>query len=303
MFGQEPAPIERVRRAKLEPEFLREVQRITERDRQMAIRLDIGDFGVWHLTVKEAADLVARDMWFSGDLEGIDVPEDCEDEFDSRLTAALSGVIADWEQRLLAAVESGTLTPSAVRRDLKDDSLVAGNTYIDSRDLIKWLRERRYLAGQVVGRWMETQDDIAEIMASEAISLREVTKTSRRAILHIAGQRRLSWDGKLNESDSAEVLAAWKAAEVEIHRLKVELAKSQSGESAKVDTVLRPRERRTLLVIIAAVCKRAGIDYSVRGAARRIRELTEEIGAPVDDGTILRQLEDISDALESRRPG
>ena len=278
-----------------------EAQRIVERDQEMGIRLEIGDFGVWQLTVKEAAELIARDMWFSGALEGIDVPEDCEDEYDPRVNAALSGVIAEWEKKLLAAVESGKLKPSAVRRDIKDDGPVAGKTYIDLQVLAGWLRERGYGTGPVVARWWDTQVEIAGIMANEAASLRAVTKSDRRAIVHIAERQRLARNGQLNESDAAEVLAAWKAAEVEIHRLTVELAKSESGEPAKLDRVLRPRERRTLLTIIAALCKPAQIAYWEQGASQRIEKATEEIEARVDSDTIRTILKQIPDALHSRR--
>lgn len=60
------------------------------------------------------------------------------------------------------------------------------------------------------------------------------------------------------------------------------------------------KEKRTLLTIIASLCKHAGIDCEQRGAAQRLRQLTEKLGAPLDDGTIARVLEQLPDALAAR---
>lgn len=59
-------------------------------------------------------------------------------------------------------------------------------------------------------------------------------------------------------------------------------------------------EKTTLLVVIAAMCKHAEIDYSERGSAQRIREMTEELGASVTDDTIRKILAKIPDAMERR---
>jgi hypothetical protein len=69
---------------------------------------------------------------------------------------------------------------------------------------------------------------------------------------------------------------------------------------AGLEKPLASRERRTLLVIIAALCSHSNIKYQERGAAVRLRELTEKIGARVSDDTTLRVLDQIPEALESR---
>ena len=71
-------------------------------------------------------------------------------------------------------------------------------------------------------------------------------------------------------------------------------------EKAAADTSASPTHRGTLLVLIGALCQKGGIETGRRGAAQRIRELTEQIGTPVDDETIRKVLADIPDALESR---
>lgn len=59
-------------------------------------------------------------------------------------------------------------------------------------------------------------------------------------------------------------------------------------------------ERDSLLIIIAALCKRLKIDPSARGAAAQIADATEDLGAAVSDDAILKFLRDIPDAVESR---
>jgi hypothetical protein len=286
-------------------EFLRQRQLIAERVAEYGRRLHVPDFGVGYLTIKEAAELVARDMWSSDALEGIDVPDDCVDEHDPRLDAALSGVIAGWEKKLLAAVESGKLKPSAVRRNIKDehDSIVAGKTFIQCQDLREWLRERGYETGDVVARWEETEGEIAWVMAEEAASLRAVSKTGRRVIHIVAGRGAVS-AREVDEADAAALRTTVRAALTENHRLKAELAelaKSGSGKPAKMDRPLHTKQRDTMLTIIAALCTSLDIDYRKDGASRRIVEATEKIDTPISYETIRNLLPDIETSVYRRR--
>ena len=64
---------------------------------------------------------------------------------------------------------------------------------------------------------------------------------------------------------------------------------------------LNARERNTILVLLAAMCKQANFDYSQRGISKAIEAATEEMGARVSDDTIRKVLSQIPEALESRR--
>ena len=66
------------------------------------------------------------------------------------------------------------------------------------------------------------------------------------------------------------------------------------------DKPLTTNERRTLLIIIAALCDEAKIKPSQRGTAKRIQEMTERIGAPITENTIKNKLDEVPEALESR---
>lgn len=69
---------------------------------------------------------------------------------------------------------------------------------------------------------------------------------------------------------------------------------------AMVDKSITTTERNTLLIIIAALCDHAAIKHQERGMAPRIMEMTDKIGAHLDDQTILNALKKIPTALETR---
>lgn len=67
-----------------------------------------------------------------------------------------------------------------------------------------------------------------------------------------------------------------------------------------VDKPLAPRQRNTLLTIINALCEHSNIDIKSRGTAAQIARMTEEMGTPVGQQTILDLLKEIPDAVETR---
>ena len=76
--------------------------------------------------------------------------------------------------------------------------------------------------------------------------------------------------------------------------------KSFPEKRSNMDAPVPARNRRTHLTIMAALCKSSGIDIRQRGAAQRIKEATEKLGHPVDDGTIQTMLKEIPEALDNR---
>lgn len=59
-------------------------------------------------------------------------------------------------------------------------------------------------------------------------------------------------------------------------------------------------ERDSLLLIIEALSKEAGIETQARGASVKIRELIQLTGADLDEDTIRRFIKQIPDALDRR---
>lgn len=69
----------------------------------------------------------------------------------------------------------------------------------------------------------------------------------------------------------------------------------------KSDKILSIKERRTLLVIIAALAKVAKVDITkITKASETIQSYTDDIEAHVDHGTIEDKLKQIPDALRTR---
>jgi hypothetical protein len=63
---------------------------------------------------------------------------------------------------------------------------------------------------------------------------------------------------------------------------------------------LTSNEKNSLLVLIAALCKEANVDWCQRGVTTSLVAMTDLIGAPLTDDTILKILKQIPPAIESR---
>lgn len=261
----------------------------------------VPDFGLWNPNIKEAAELVVVDMWFWGMIEGVNEPENFDGDGRAPwLIEALADSIAEFEGRLSAAIDSGRLKGSFVRRNL-DEQVIPEQTHVSFSDLVQWLEERDYELGDHISDWTFIESEIVDLVCDEVIFLQAARRSGEMELLRIRVQRSKARYGLLDESEQLdEIRLALKAKDNEIFRLKEELALYQSGQPAKVDRPLHTRQRRTLLTIIAAMCEAAKIDYTERGASQRIKSNTELIGAPIDDGTIIKLLKEIPDALETR---
>jgi hypothetical protein len=87
---------------------------------------------------------------------------------------------------------------------------------------------------------------------------------------------------------------------VERKRFDGQIRENAVATSAKATALTK--EKTTLLVLVAALCMHAKLDPQARGASQRIREMTEDLGAGVDDETIRTLLKQIPDAMERRGP-
>lgn len=261
----------------------------------------IPDFGIWHLSVREAAQLTVADMWFSGhdDFGVVDCPTFGGNPSHPEFIHALAAPIEQYEKRLAASIEAGHLKADRFGRDF-DGILVPQRTFIHFHDLQKWLQERDYESGDVIHEYQSFEWEIAAAMVDEAGYLRALSRSGPDQISKLAEKRANARSGNPANSDAEGMLAALKAVTAENERLKEQLAAATLNVPAKVDRKLTTRTRRTLLTIIAALCKHAGLDPQARGTSQRIRQSTETLGTPVDDGTILGALNEIPDALETR---
>ena len=56
-----------------------------------------------------------------------------------------------------------------------------------------------------------------------------------------------------------------------------------------------------MLVILAALCREAKVDYNQKGTAAVIEKMIQNIGVSISEETVLKYLKQIDNAVESRR--
>ena len=101
--------------------------------------------GVLSLTVPDAAELVAVDLWDAGEIEadGIERSE-CDDAVDKgALVAGLQPAIEGLVERFVAAINRGDLAARFVTRNL-NDRIDPYLTYLELHPLREWLATRGY---------------------------------------------------------------------------------------------------------------------------------------------------------------
>lgn len=89
--------------------------------------------------------------------------------------------------------------------------------------------------------------------------------------------------------------------EIVISKAEIEYFEGQFAEPIAPEKPVSTHERNTLLVLIAALCAKAGIDPKARGAAGQLVKLANvDPGVVLDDGTVLDKLRQIPDAVGAR---
>lgn len=139
-------------------------------------------FGVFHLTVKDAAKLVVEDMLRCTNLIQIEEPKDWDGDVENpKVRKQLEEYSELFEQTLLAEVDIGRLETASASRGF-DNRLIADETYIEYDALISWLRERRYYIedgiGEIIGSWLEDEVKLAERVGEQVKYFRAVKRNA-----------------------------------------------------------------------------------------------------------------------------
>ena len=153
---------------------------------------------------------------------------------------------------------------------------------------------RRFLAQKTEDKLADQQEQILNFLAAYRAEKLAVTRSGPFSALSDP-------DRWLNYHSPLESYG-WPSDEAPNFREIVEesLPNSLQPHVRDLDGTVHTRTGRTYLVIIAALCKEARIAVGTPGASKRIRELTEKMGTPIGDDTIIKILHDIPEALESR---
>jgi len=270
--------------------------------------VDAPDLGFFQLTVKDAATLIAIDMWRVGGISAEVPKSDSYDLGDQNLRQALSIYFSDIEERLTAAIDAGSLKTTKITRNLNEE-LEIEKTLISQEDLRKWAVEHGLQFGGSFDSYLDEENNIKDAVIDEIYTIRVMSRRMGLSNKSVGEIKKGISEAKLNP-DSAENHELWFAVKelntenadlfTENLRLKQQVREKGEKHPKKSERPLSTRARRTLLTIIAALCNKAGINYEDRGAAQRISEITEEIGTAVTDDTIRKIISEIDDAVETR---
>jgi hypothetical protein len=257
-------------------------------------------FGIFSMSIKEAAERVVLDMWFSGDFSEIKEPEDWDCSVsDPRLRILLTDQISKFTAKLIAAVDSGRLESARTSRNL-DEQLIPEKTFIKYQSLYQWLQERGYECGDTLDAWSNSEMEIAMRLCEELTYLRSVKNQNNSELVSYAFHGERAKTGAINEAEITDVIDAYKALVIENKHLEDLLAQARSEHFSKIDRPLETRQRRTLLTIIAALCNSKTIDPADKNTPGWVSDRLELMGALVSAETIKKLFDEIPEALESK---
>lgn len=262
---------------------------------------------LFHLSIREAAELVAVDMWVSGEFADIDEPKEWDgSDRDPVLISLLDEKIKNFESKIFAAVDSGKLKAKNVIRDF-EENLIASQPRIYWRDLDAWFEGHGYTTGETFTEWVRDEVEIDGKLGGEFDYLRALSRDSKGVIEDLPVIRDflpIRIDDVLQNKEVDQIIAAYKAIVISHDRLLQMVyggnEQPPQEHDAKIDRPLTTRQRRTLLTIIAAFCKYEGIDPKARGAVAQIVQMTEDLSVPISNDTVRAALKEIPDALEAR---
>lgn len=252
----------------------------------------IPNFGIYHLNIRQAAELIALDMWYSGEAD-VSEPEGWDGtEYDPKLIEALAKHVQEFEVRLLNAVELERLKAAKIQRNL-DEKILPHETYIEFEELRAWLYQRGYDCGDHLNGWIFTESDIDALVSRKVNHLRAVIKENKGIIprVFISGSddnlqemyKKIAFDNQLLKN--------------EIQQLKESQSQSQSHQT-KLNNPVSAKARKSFLLIIEALCKRNNLDSQERSMAGNIQRIVElQTGQKIDDDTVRNILKQIPDAL------
>ena len=239
----------------------------------------LSNFGIGCLTIDEAAALIAKCLFFEGELEiSWENHDDIHSIFDPKLDKVLRKDISRFRDRLISAVVDSTLKAEKIQRDF-DESIIAEETFIQDEVLEEWLQERGIELGDHYADYVDFQSDLffhiqksieAEYLKKTKPALQEQCKN-------------------LNESDYLIMFE-------KIARLEKELSKRTDDE----EKPLSARERDSLLKLAIGMAV-SGYAYdpekSRNSAIGELEKDLQSLGIPLDQDTIRKWLKEAAQLL------
>jgi len=264
-----------------------------EPDYGAADYMRLPESGIRHYHLTDAGLLAALDIWASGNAPGVPC-EDWRERDDPKIRAALDPLREQLVAALVRSVEGGQLAAEIRGRNLTDSRLIPERTFVELRDLGEWMELHGHEPGDVISGVELSLGEHPWHVASEVAENR-----ARFRLAHLDPEDTSAlWNWPDRALDLEGMKEELRAKRLHIVHLEQQLHVARGGSGGEKH--LSTRHRRTLLIIIAALCSKAGIDRAGRGAAMAIASATEDLGVPVGDDSIRVMLREIPDAIESR---
>jgi hypothetical protein len=261
--------------------------------------IGLPDLGIRKLSLTQAADLVAADMWLYGE-DKVEIPgteNDWLERNDPRLMELLAPKRLLLLERLIESISNGSLKLVKVLRDLATGAIDPGDTFVDYDDLCNWMQG----FGCEPNDWMaEYVDDEAEIyndLVEALFDIRNIRFRSSHIDLEtLKVRQRIFSHAHLDAVPGQETRTTLELREIikgyaeEVAHLRRELQERPPAEHTEA---INPKSRSTLYRLILALCVAAKINPTARGAAATLAALTEKVGVPVGDDTIRKILDEL----------
>lgn len=265
---------------------------------------DMPQLGIFSISLKEAADIVTLDMFYSGKIDDKKALSEIskigqEDAIPDGVVLGFLGKHASVICKLLKeSVKNKEIPTIQIRRNF-NSVIDENNTYVNCDSLETWLLEHNYVAADYFFEFIENRKMILGHICAEIKFLQIAQSEGNYDLISAIG----SQDPNIDDGDVStfpELYNSWKFKTIENKHINDLIGQQEKLAPYDNDANLSKRPRRTMLTIIGALCNSQQIDFTARGAAQRIREATERLGCPVDDETIKKILNEIPDALASR---
>jgi hypothetical protein len=195
---------------------------------------------------------------------------------------------------LIASIKSRELSPVQLRMNL-DGEVDIYDTWIKLNDLVDWCDVRSIEIGDLINTYHDGEDTIMDHALTSGNHMRQRFETphfNARFNPRVAAEIR---EDQVTVDQYRELLA-------ENIILSQQIAAGLYPQNAQEDEKpVQERERRTFLLIIAALCKEANHDFHKHAKTAAIIKRTADImGLAIGESTIEGKLKLIADALESR---
>lgn len=206
-------------------------------------------FGLYSLSLSEAAELAAIDVWFSG---GYDIEIEEGEYYCPTHKLSLKKEIDSILKRLVAAAEQGKLKLEYERLNFDDDKIIPEYTFIGYEELRKWLEKRGIIGdshGGALSSWLYDRIEVQTSMREEIHFFRhdpELYKRTRR------GRGEYLLDGEIKEEPKSLLDAQHAIKELVLYNKS--LSKTiKNQEEAEPEKPLNKRQADNLMRIIGAL--------------------------------------------------